>query len=896
MNTLGSLLICGLQVTLVAAVGGLTSLLLRRWLRTSAAVPLSATLVAVVLLTACAFSSWPSWLHEPSEPVAQISAAPSDGAPLPGDASVIKKPTAEPFGWREMAAAAWKEVTSGDKSPTTAPVSNPQPVTVPRWSWLQIFGAVFAIGVLVGLVRLIGGLWSVRVVVHNSRPLKNPELLELVDLLRAEMGCVASVEVRECPHLATAATVGWRKPVVLISSNWRLWDETQLRSVVAHEIAHIARGDFAAGLVAQLGVVLHFYHPLVHWLERRLRLEQELAADALAASVVGGSRTYLQAIGELALTQSSEPLGWPAQSFLPTRRTFLRRIEMLRNLKLRTEKAPTALRFGTLAAIAAVTLLAVGLRPPAGATGTGPGIVAAAQPAAETALKKVPALTPMYVPANALLVGSVRPSDLIKFYKKAVEVSLAKAGEKLRFPISPDPTQMFAGCEQITMVGCPWMQGAQRRPEPADIGFCLVFSSSQTRDNALKQFSPGLAMWQRKTFATFQYETIASMARYLPDDKTLVIGSESAVQTMMLVGAKSLSPLTQSASWKQAATGSGVIALDTALIRETIGHAPPNPVLGLFAPLWDSATNHTLGIKLDDKLSLTLDAQAADEPSAEKVKTTLVASMAMLTNMAGNLAKSPDQDLAKIATDSLIPNLEKHELQAKGKLVSLRIEGDVAPMISPLVGQMLKAQSAALNSVQKNNLKQIMLALHNYHDVYKRFPASAVVNPKTGMKMSWRVAILPFIDQAPLYNQYKQDEPWDSEANKKILAKMPAVFRHTSQPQDATTTSVVAAFGKGLVFDKDDKEGTKIQNIADGTSNTIAVLETKTEIPWTKPDDLEIDVTAEKLPELGFGEPTGFLVGFGDGSVRYIKHMVKPEVLKALLTRKGGEPINSDDF
>ena len=88
----------------------------------------------------------------------------------------------------------------------------------------------------------------------------------------------------------------------------------------------------------RLGLSLHFYHPLLHWLMSRLRLEQELAADAAAASVSGGQRQYLLTIAELALRRQDRPLFWPARTFLPTRTTFLRRIAMLRDSKVRFDR------------------------------------------------------------------------------------------------------------------------------------------------------------------------------------------------------------------------------------------------------------------------------------------------------------------------------------------------------------------------------------------------------------------------------------------------------------------------------------------------------------------------------------------------------------------------------
>ena len=195
--------------------------------------------------------------------------------------------------------------------------------------------------------------------------MRDVSLLELIEVLRAELGCRRPVEVRQADDLATAATIGWRRPVVLLPVDWTAWTPEQRRAVLAHEIAHAGSDDFLAILVGQLGLVLHFYHPLLHWLMNRLRLQQELAADAAAAGVSGGQRRYLTTIAELALRQQDRPLLWPARTFLPTRTTFLRRIAMLRDSKLRIHRLSPVARLTTIGAVLLCGLLVAGMRGPA---------------------------------------------------------------------------------------------------------------------------------------------------------------------------------------------------------------------------------------------------------------------------------------------------------------------------------------------------------------------------------------------------------------------------------------------------------------------------------------------------------------------------------------------------
>ena len=122
--------------------------------------------------------------------------------------------------------------------------------------------------------------------------LEDKSLKKEVDALRAELGLTRRLEVRQSAQLATAATVGSRHPVILLPATWRTWSHKERRVVLAHALAHIVRHGFSTWILAQIGVLTHFYHPLVHWLASRLRLEQELAADALAARLSGGQQEH----------------------------------------------------------------------------------------------------------------------------------------------------------------------------------------------------------------------------------------------------------------------------------------------------------------------------------------------------------------------------------------------------------------------------------------------------------------------------------------------------------------------------------------------------------------------------------------------------------------------------
>jgi prepilin-type processing-associated H-X9-DG protein len=162
--------------------------------------------------------------------------------------------------------------------------------------------------------------------------------------------------------------------------------------------------------------------------------------------------------------------------------------------------------------------------------------------------------------------------------------------------------------------------------------------------------------------------------------------------------------------------------------------------------------------------------------------------------------------------------------------------------------------------------------------------------------LSWRVAILPFVEQAELYNKFKLDEPWDSPHNKELLKEMPALYRCPDRKKPEPFTTTYRGFvGPGTLLEKG--QDITLADVTDGTSNTLMVVEAKEAVPWSKPDDLPFDPEAKpSLYGAGSPHPGGFNSGFADGAVRFIKESVAAVVFRALITRAGGEVVSSDAY
>jgi prepilin-type processing-associated H-X9-DG protein len=230
--------------------------------------------------------------------------------------------------------------------------------------------------------------------------------------------------------------------------------------------------------------------------------------------------------------------------------------------------------------------------------------------------------------------------------------------------------------------------------------------------------------------------------------------------------------------------------------------------------------------------------------------------------------------------------------EAIPSLTSPTTSGILVALLLPAVQS---AREAARRAQCANNFRQILLAAHNYHSANNIFPRDLTDNVGKPL-LSWRVAILPYLEQGELYNKFKLDEPWDSPHNKALLKEMPALFRCPSRTRpDPDTTTYRGFSAPGTMFDSE--KSISFADVTDGTSNTIAIVEAKEAVHWTKPDDLPFDPQAA-APLLGAGSnhPGGCNCGFVDGSVRFIKSSINIQVFKALVTRAGGEVIAADAF
>ncbi len=512
--------------------------------------------------------------------------------------------------------------------------------------------------------------------------------------------CTRRVEVRELADLSTPATIGWRRPLLLLPGDWREWSVDERRAVLAHELAHVCRGDFLAGLLAQLALAIHFYHPLAHWLAARLRLEQELAADAWGARLSGGKPSYLATLARMALRRDGRAMTWPVRAFLPSHGTFVRRIEMLRNAKhIRPESPPIAARILTFVALGALGLLVAGLRGPVGES----SVLAQVQPTARAEGADTPASPETYnlafLPADTKMVLAIRPGSLIRRPEIRSLVDAMTRGTMLGQGLLVAPGDV----EQAML----FWEGES--PDPIQTGrstlvpppSAMVLRTTRAQDwKALlgKLFGADSreARHDGQTYAHMFANGPPGWGFYMPDDRTLVAAREVLLRELIEDRNAPPSSHVWDDAWKKVSKGQVVLALETRWLRRRIAEgmvggpsAPGQPSAGMsgietFSPLLEKAKSYAISIGASDRiLSLDLVARAGSEPDAKPVVETLQALLTLGKNAANGMRRDLDRkpapgvnakEWALRAAGSL---LEKAQVESSEGFVRLHAESPV---------------------------------------------------------------------------------------------------------------------------------------------------------------------------------------------------------------------------
>jgi hypothetical protein len=285
-----------------------------------------------------------------------------------------------------------------------------------------------------------------------------------------------------------------------------------------------------------------------------------------------------------------------------------------------------------------------------------------------------------------------------------------------------------------------------------------------------------------------------------------------------------------------------------------------------------------LGFSADLRLDFP---DAAAAAAGQQVMAVLLQGALERMGKAGAIGAELDGQLA-----TLLGPVRAAAWQQQGRRVELRVPFRWKPNDVSDVQVVLKESQWRTQS--EGHLMQIGWAMSIYHNKHGRFPP-AVVYGKDGKPLySWRVALLPYLGQEPLYRQFKLDEPWDSEHNKKLLDQMPEVYTAPWLDRKAKQHKTYYQVFVGPRAAFEGRTGLRIADFTDGTVNTLLAAEAAEAVPWTAPGDL-IYEPGKPLPKLGGHFKRGFHAVFASGSVRFFPADEPETALRAYITRNGRE-------
>jgi len=194
-------------------------------------------------------------------------------------------------------------------------------------------------------------------------------------------------------------------------------------------------------------------------------------------------------------------------------------------------------------------------------------------------------------------------------------------------------------------------------------------------------------------------------------------------------------------------------------------------------------------------------------------------------------------------------------------------------------------------------MKQLSLAMISYADTYNgRLPPAAVCSEDGTPLLSWRVLLLPYIEQDDLYKQFHLDEPWDSPHNIELLSRMPKTYAAPgSKAKKLPPYHTVCHVFVGEHTPFSGKEGRRYPaDFPDGRHNTILIIEAGEPVPWTKPEEIQFNPNGA-LPDLRCIFKNGFRVGLADGTMRWIrKNELSESTLRAAITCDAGDVLGPD--
>jgi hypothetical protein len=441
---------------------------------------------------------------------------------------------------------------------------------------------------------------------------------------------------------------------------------------------------------------------------------------------------------------------------------------------------------------------------------------------------------------------------------------------------------------------------------PREPTFAIAAYFSQPLDPT-KALAPikGRAKESKLGDKTYWVDGATRLSFTMPDSRTLVVAPEPVLR-QLLTGKAADTPTAQLLKRTDFSAHSvSVVSLDAIRnqINALVAQAPPlPPQFQQFLKIPELVSSLEIRAQFGGSPDFEWIFHARDEQSAVQLERLINQGVAMGKEMF--LAQMSQQfkgdDPVEKATAQYMRRLAEHfagmvKPARSGARVTFAVDTQggwamAGILVSLLLPAVQAAREAARRTQSINNMRQISLGILTYENAHRTYPPRAIFDKQGKPLLSWRVAILPYLEENNLSREFRLDEPWDSEHNKKLIAKMPAIYGNPNLPIPGKTTYLAPVDGDAILASD---KGTRIRDVVDGTSQTVLLLEVDADraIEWTRPDDYEVD---PKQPLAGVGHLRAggmFSAAFADGSVRSLSAAMDPQTFLSLVKKSDGRAV-----
>lgn len=492
-----------------------------------------------------------------------------------------------------------------------------------------------------------------------------------------------------------------------------------------------------------------------------------------------------------------------------------------------------------------------------------------------------------FVPGDARGVFSIRVADL--WNSPSVQQAWSRLPEDMR--ASAEQSSQRIGFELSDFERVSVVIKDEARNE-----FWVVIRTTQPFDKPKREkllSRAGKIRWEKRSYEGFEYQLATALAApedpnapseplavYLASEQVVLAGPELGLRSALDHFKRGGKGEDRPRVFSLIEQGKEHLIVSVKLSDEDRAELPkPDPIVGLLVRGPQDVKAVLLTVRFGVNVELM---GAMTYPDAGRANETRQ-QLETLKQLGRPLIQFADAQGGKDPRAELLKLLTAIETEVKGPDVVLRAKIDlnkVAPLLPDLVASHARVQNE--NIGDNGNLKQLAMAFERYHQANGCYPKAIYYGPNNVPLYSWRVALLPYLGEKKLYDQFHKDKPWDHEDNRPLLTRMPKLFAHPAQPAESRSqftcyklfTGRKAAFHEGRIVRKSD--------LTDGAANTLLLVEHQQLVPWTAPIDVLVpddpnEVKTKVLPKLGVFNVNTFHAALFDGTIRPLQRTMKPE-------------------